>query len=104
MARVPTITVTIRAKHQNFNLTHPELKEGEEFYANIVSVRFDRIKKFKTKRLGVYAFDPQGNPVPNLVPVFISKEEAQAYIREVDSAHPEPAPLMIPQIIFGVYN
>jgi hypothetical protein len=67
----------------NFNLTHPEVREGEAWLTNMLP---DRIIDgqtdweaigYKTKRAGQVAYDLKGNPVEGYLPVFVQKSERE---------------------------
>lgn len=59
-----------------FNLTHPELCEGEMFAVNMFW-EHDNIPgvSYKSKRMGKKAYTANGNPLGAYRPVFISIEE-----------------------------
>jgi hypothetical protein len=61
-------------KFKNFSENHPELKEGEIWFANMLPAEV-KVLDFTTKRIGEMAYDMRGNRVQGLVPVFISHEE-----------------------------
>jgi len=52
---------------------HPELKPGEVWLTNDGSN--ETYFGYTTVRVGEIALDVHGNPVPGLVPVFVSKDE-----------------------------
>jgi hypothetical protein len=58
----------------DFNLTHPELKEGEIFVTNSNTDKLSTIG-WKTKRVGIIAYDIQGKEINWLVPVFRQSSE-----------------------------
>jgi hypothetical protein len=85
----------------NFNDTHPELKEGEMFVANIsqnseiiggmywatdplidntLNNNFEKIN-WETKRLGNIGYSPSGKP-NGLFPVFIQKTEFEMRMKK----------------------
>lgn len=90
-------------KNNNFNTTHPEMKSGEVFLLNIhvncaektnlhnggfnityfelhnpLSLNFRQIP-FKSKRLGMQAYDRNGNKIGGMRPVFIKKVKKMEY-------------------------
>lgn len=79
-----------KSEEKNFNNRHPELHRGEVFCTNIVPVSFDRVR-FKTKRMGILAYDMHGIPLPGFVPVFISLKEARDFIGEPTKFQPQLA-------------
>ena len=61
----------------SFNKTHPELKDGEAFLMNAISVsKAEELQsKFDTVRMGDTAYDPNGDVSSSMKPFFISKQE-----------------------------
>lgn len=66
---------------QNFNVNHPELREGEVRLTNMIP---DRIIDgqtdweaigHKTKRTGNVAYSLKGEPIEEYKPVFVQKSE-----------------------------
>jgi len=57
-----------------YNITHPEMKEGEKFLGNMNEEGF-RGTGWKTKRSGNMAYDKRGIVVKHLFPVFVQKDE-----------------------------
>jgi len=53
---------------------HPELHEGEVFLTNSTLKDYPRIC-WKTKRSGMIAYDINGVPVKDLMPVFVQQSE-----------------------------
>ncbi len=68
---------------RDFNYKHPEIKEGEIFLTNIVGLRLDLepyLSDFlaigwKTKRLGMTAYDIYGNSLDGMYPCFVQRAE-----------------------------
>lgn len=59
-----------------FNKNHPELQPGEVWLTNIrTNRRNSNIIGWKTQRVGKAAFDKYGNPLDDLFPVFVRREE-----------------------------
>lgn len=71
----------------NFNHNHPELKDGEMFFSNFTQDGFDKLG-FKTKRLGVVAYQSNGIRLNFLrvkrYPVFILRKEWSDGLRAID--------------------
>ena len=55
------------------NLDHPECRQGERFYTNVVPEKFSTIDN-DTKRMGNVAYDINGKTVKWLRPVFVKKD------------------------------
>lgn len=55
-------------------IKHPEQHDDEVLIANSSLSDISRIG-WKSKRVGIVAYDVYGNPIKGLVPVFISKQE-----------------------------
>ena len=53
---------------------HPEMKDGEIFLNNISTDNF-KFVGWKTKRLGTFAYDIEGNVINELRPLFVMREE-----------------------------
>ena len=95
----------------HFNATHPELERGERFFENIGYIfpydidsngniefkghlnhkyytekEFDEIN-FKTKRLGMRAYDRNGKFIEDMRPVFIQTSELKNYRKKNTSGH-----------------
>lgn len=66
---------------ENFNKTHPELQEGEMFFANIRTsdMNGDGWKKivhyYKTLRVGDRAYNIHGEPLIECRPLFVQRDE-----------------------------
>jgi hypothetical protein len=58
-----------------FNYNHPEMNSNEMFVTNTANPNMDNIG-WKSKRLGVIAYNTDGKPVNGLYPVFKSTLEA----------------------------
>ena len=58
----------------DFNVTHPELQQGEMFVTNSTMEHLDTIG-WKTKRTGKIAYDIGGKEIHWLVPVFRQSNE-----------------------------
>lgn len=74
------------AKKKDFNKTHPELREGEVFIANIFpdrkSIGDDNRTDvecigWKSKRVGKKAYDINGQHMEDTLPVFAQRSELQ---------------------------
>lgn len=69
-----------------FNQNHPECLEGERFITNTMIVDHPLGYRtncwneliWKTKRRGEIAYDYWGKPIPDMYPIFVSKEEIAA--------------------------
>jgi len=66
----------------DFNISHPELKEGEVFLINATEEKFLEIEEWKTKRKGAVAYDVYGHVIETYVPggvypVFIQRSELE---------------------------
>lgn len=56
---------------QTFNQSqHPELHVGETFYTNVEKGKKLRKLDLTNRRVGITAYDWQGNRLPSCVPVF----------------------------------
>lgn len=55
---------------------HPETRPGEIFLSNIESQYF-ATSTYRTKRLGVTAYDINGKPVAGLYPMFVQASELE---------------------------
>jgi hypothetical protein len=68
----------VNKKHDNSDneFAHPELAEGEVFFTNASLADFERIV-FKTKRLGLVAYDGNGDKITpaDWYPVFLEEAE-----------------------------
>ena len=64
------------------NTKHPEIREGEIFYCNIdpKKVFFGLIDAFKNIRIGHIAINASKNPLLNLRPLFVDKEEYKSHL------------------------
>lgn len=61
---------------QNFNESHPEIKENEMFLMNCISGTDNYTPiGWKTKRKGFQAFCVSGEVLDGYYPVFVQKEE-----------------------------
>jgi hypothetical protein len=54
---------------------HPEQYDNEVLIGNCNLPDYTFRTEWKTKRLGKIAYDVNGNPIKDLFPVFVSKEE-----------------------------
>lgn len=61
-------------KEENFNVNHPEIRDGEMFLTNILAEDYIHIG-WKTKRSGLQAYTVYGESLSHYVPVFVQKEE-----------------------------
>ncbi len=64
----------------NFNYSHPELRDGEVFIANVPTSPLPNdicweTFELSTKRMGAQAYDSTGKPLTRWKPVFGSKNE-----------------------------
>jgi hypothetical protein len=84
---LPSITNFPDNNNKFRNLDHPELQDGEVWYTNTSVKNYDLIK-FKSKRLGVQAYDCECVPISKETkPVFVSKKEYQEYIqKQIDNS------------------
>lgn len=76
---------------ETFNKTHPELRDGEMFFHNIdrrvlgswtsnllAYIAFIKMQqKYKTLRTGQRAYNITGQPLTELVPLFVQKSEIE---------------------------
>ncbi|HZZ99199.1 MAG TPA: hypothetical protein VFK07_00615 [Candidatus Paceibacterota bacterium] len=66
------------AKLYDRSINHPEREFGEVWVLNIQDDDFSwRIISWVTKRKGRVAYDPSGEPVPGMVPVFVQRAELE---------------------------
>ena len=56
----------------DYSINHPELKEGEILIANIKELEIREIN-FKTKRMGIIAYNIWNKPIHGLRPIFVKK-------------------------------
>lgn len=56
------------------NKNHPELREGEVFLTNALSLSGIG---WKTKRSGYVAYDIYGKPIHGMFPVFVQRKELE---------------------------
>jgi len=68
---------------RNYNVTHPELSEGEMFLTNVLSGDY-RLIGWKTKRTGVHAYTINGEDATGYTPVFDQKEEYEEGMKKHD--------------------
>lgn len=71
---------------RNFNKSHPEKLEDEIFLTNATHSGFENLR-WRTKRLGVTAFDENGervDPQFGLFPVFVKRLEWEDIQRFID--------------------
>lgn len=75
----------------DFNLIHPEMREGEMFFTScidmepsehIMGITYFTEMKWKSKRRGEIAYDYKGNVLENTFPIFIQKEEYMSKMKE----------------------
>ena len=73
----------------DLNYKHPELRDDEVFIGNSTMEKDDLYVSsyYKTKRLGKIAYSASNKVVPNLYPVFVSKDEYNANIRRIKEAY-----------------
>lgn len=73
--------LTEQSTEEDFNKTHPELQEGEMFFANI---RLDEmngggwkrlVHDYKTLRVGEHAYNIHGEPLVQHAPLFVQRDE-----------------------------
>lgn len=64
----------IKMNNKNQKWKHPELKEGEMFLCNSAIRDFGGIG-WKTKRMGIQAFDIYRNKIKYIFPIFVQKKE-----------------------------
>lgn len=57
-----------------FNISHPELKDGEVFLGNFRPNQLNDIG-WKTRRAGVQSYDFKGNAYDGARPVFVQQSE-----------------------------
>ena len=61
-------------KKQNYNETHPELRAGEMFLTNCISIDYSIIG-WSTKRTGRQAYTIHGEELTGFMPVFVQRSE-----------------------------
>jgi len=65
------------------NDNHPEIRDGEVFHCNTANPTASQVKA-DSRRVGVKAYDLEGNVIEGLSPVFIShKDEAKILIKQI---------------------
>lgn len=77
---------------KNFNLNHPERKDGETFLGNtsrlypgeVLGVPYTALP-YTSKRKGVKAYNALGEELTGMVPVFVNQKEYDEKVNKIDT-------------------
>jgi len=77
---------TTKTKEKDFNITHPELKEGEVFIYTTTKLGYEGIRKqWKTARKGIIGYATNGEKlIDEYFPIFVSiKEKEERHAKSI---------------------
>lgn len=67
-----------------FTMSHPELREGEVFFTNVLESQVGRLSDWKSARIGTRAYNVAGESLKvGWVPVFVSRREFEEHFPTV---------------------